>query len=113
MHLFEALCKINIKLWIDLLKDNGQTNKIRRLSQLTKKWAIVGEMQNARKDHNVVFYENHFLVTGGIGSGVYLPTERCILANDEVTCKSQTPWYDSLYDYWWMETFIVPIDFCQ
>ena len=104
------MCKINLKLNIDLFKDNGYTNKIGRLSQITKKWAILGELQNARMEHSAVFYNNHFLVTGGYADGVSLSTERCILANDQVTCQSQTP---SLYNYYYLETFIVPFNFCQ
>ena len=111
MNLLEAVSKINIKLNIDLFKDNGYTNKIGRLSRITKKWTIIGELQNAREDLSVVFYENHFLVTGGYaGLDVSLPTERCILADDQVTCQTQTP---SLYNFWSLETLIVSFDFCQ
>ena len=88
---------MHIKLNTDLIKDFRFTDKIGRLSRITKKWTVVGELQNAREAHSVVFYENHFLVTGGyVSGGVSLPAERCILANDQVTCQSQTP---SLYFY--------------
>ena len=91
--------------------ENKLENKIGRLSSITKKWTVVGELKTARKIHNAIFYDDHFVVIGGyVSKGVSLPTEKCLLANDQVTCKSQTP---DLYDYGFAETFIVPFDFCQ
>ena len=72
-------------------------------------------MQTARHTHSAIFYNNHIVVTGGYGDngityGDSYPTEKCKLANDQVTCKSTTP---NLANYWNPETFIVPFDFCQ
>ena len=96
--------------YLPLIKDGVVNNKIERLNPKTKKWTFVGQLQTAREDHTAIFYDSHFLVTGGDLCGVSLPTEICVLANDQVTCKSTSP---TLYNFGSLETFIVPFDFCQ
>ena len=76
-------------------------------------WTKVGDMNQRRAGHNVIFDGNYVLVVGGekdysLGS---LPTEKCSISSGEVSCAVQRPY---LHDYFFYpELFIVPPNFCK
>ena len=65
-------------------------------------------MNSAREGHNVIFDGAQFLVIGGDGR---YQTEKCTLANDQMTCAEQNPELNNYVDY--PELYLVPSAFCE
>ena len=74
----------------------------------TKTWSKMGDLNSGRHAHNVNFDGAHFLVVGGYGTR---KTERCTMANGQMTCIEQNPELTN-YSYY-PELYLVPIDFCK
>ena len=71
-------------------------------------WSKVGDLNESKWGHNVIFDGNYALVIGGRYT---MPTEKCTLSTSEVNCTEQNP---SLYEYAiYPELFLVPSNFCQ
>ena len=74
----------------------------------TKIWSKVGDLNSARDGHNVIFDGAHFLVIGGYGTQ---KTEKCTMANGQMTCIDQNP---ELTNYaYYSELYMVPLNFCE
>ena len=88
--------------------DSGSQKTIGRLDLKTRKWTNAGELVAERTRHNAIFDGQHVLVLGGTEK---CKTEKCSIANDRVTCASQSP---ELTDYrFYPELFLVPEDYCR
>ena len=95
----------------------GRTDKSHFDNQIGKLdansvWSKVGDLQTGRRGHNAIFDGTYALIVGGYaGSNVNVPTEKCSLTSDGMSCTSQNP---SLYDYWYYpELFMIPYDYCK
>ena len=75
-------------------------------------WSKVGDLQTGRNGHNAIFDGTYALIIGGwAGSYVKVPTEKCSLTSDGISCTSQNP---SLYYYFrYPELFMIPYDYCK
>ena len=74
----------------------------------TSTWSKVGDLNSARSSHNVIFDGAHFLVIGGSGTQ---KTEKCAMANGQMTCAEQTPELEMYANY--PELYLVPLNFCK
>ena len=75
-------------------------------------WSKVGDLNEGRLGHNVIFDGTYALIVGGdTGIDVNLSTEKCSFTSDGISCASQSP---SLYRYsFYPELFMVPFDYCK
>ena len=66
------------------------TTKIARLDTHTKTWSIVGELNNPRLGHSVIFNGQVFFVVGGKSHLTQetepMKTEQCTLASGKMSC---------------------------
>ena len=72
-------------------------------------WGKVGDLNEGRRTHNVIFDGDYLLVIGGY-SGT-LPTEKCTLSTSGVNCTEQNPLLRFYSHY--PELFLVPSNVCQ
>ena len=87
---------------------DGSIKSIGKLDTTTMIWSKVGDLNSGRVAHNVIFDGAHFLVIGGERTH---KTEKCTLANNQMTCAEQNP---ELTDYVrYPELYMVPSDFCE
>ena len=71
-------------------------------------WTQVGELNQAKSGHNVIYDGEYLIVVGG---GSYQFTEKCTIKNESVTCTSQNPELASYYLY--PELFLVTENYCK
>ena len=88
--------------------DDSKSNVIARLDATTYVWTQSGTINHARRLHNVIYVESAFLVIGGSGQ---LPTEKCELLGDTMSCSTQEPTLDNYTA--WPELILVEDDYCQ
>ena len=81
---------------------------IGRLDIKTRKWTNAGSLVTGRHGHNAIHDGQFVLVVGGSRTK---KTEKCSIANERVTCASQSP---ELTDYsYYPELFLVTEGFCE
>ena len=84
------------------------TKTIAAFNTMTKKWERSGELKQARQGHRVIIHQTEIIVVGGSGK---LSTERCIIRDESIECKSVDPVLEH-YSYY-PEMIRVPYDYCQ
>jgi len=81
---------------------------IGRFDIKTRSWYNAGSLVDGRRGHNAIYDGQYVLVVGGSGSKI---TEKCSIANDQMTCASQLP---KLTEYaYYPELFLVKEGYCK
>ena len=88
---------------------NKYYKTIGRLDASKMIWSKSGELVQGRHGHNAIYDGSSLIVVGGY-NGVRR-TEKCVISNNQVSCKAQNPDLASYYVY--PELFLVPFDFCK
>lgn len=70
-------------------------------------WSEAGRLNRTRYWHGVIVVDGQFLVIGGRSNS---QTERCTIADNEITCFTQAPSLSNCYA--WPGTFLVEFDYC-
>ena len=86
---------------------SGRTKVIARLDLATSSWSKLGDLNTARRFHNVIYDGEVFMVIDGNAS---LKTEKCVLSGSTMTCTQQAPTLNLYSQY--PGLVIVPDDFC-
>ena len=78
-------------------------------------WIKLGELNQARQGHAVIFAQGAFLVTGGLfnASNFSFNTEHCLVEDgtNSIECVTQEPVLE-LYGFY-PEMFLVPANYCK
>ena len=83
-------------------------NIIARFETLTKQWEKLGELNQARHGHGVIFQKGDFIVVGGRDTK---KTERCSLHGNSIQCTNVDPELDDYAFY--PEMMLVPENYCR
>ena len=75
---------------------------------LDGQWTQVGDLNQARSSHNVIFDGENMMVIGGTGT---YQTEKCSINSWSVSCTSQNPELYFYDDY--PGLFLVSDSFCK
>ena len=70
------------------LADSSYLSTIARYNTNTDTWTRLGDLVNARRDHDAIWSQDFLIVVGGSGSPM---SERCSLNGDSVVCVEQSP----------------------
>ena len=83
---------------------------IAKLDSTSFEWTKAGDLITGREGHNAIFDGTDLIVVGG-DDGDPVKTEKCSIAEGQVTCVEQDP---LLYDYiYYPELFLVQEGFCK
>ena len=89
------------------------TKTVASFSTITKEWKKLGNLKEARLEHEVFVHQGEFVIVGGDfewGEADEMTTERCELNNDEIRCKAIEP---KLFNVNNPVMMSVPHDYCQ
>ena len=91
-----------------------RSSSVYRLDSEKFTWKTIGTIQQARHGHSAIVVNDIFYVVGGNNGGDGPPTfstEKCIYANDKMTCNAMTP---NLKNYMFFPGLMaVDNDFCR
>ena len=85
------------------------TNVIAAFNTKAKEWKKVGELNNARRDHQVMVNQGEFIVVGGEKTKT---TERCLFLDGLIQCELVEPVLKDLPYSDFRELMRVPFDYC-
>ena len=98
----------------------GVIDEIGRIDPKVGLWSLVGNLQQARKSHNVIFDGQYLVVVGGEpaedSDEAQFLTERCSFSPEAgsetiLDCFGQPPLLEGYHTY--PELYLVEEDFCQ